>query len=63
MGFDGKGLDINGQGMTNPIQAEERPCYAGFRYVNGKWEVKKWSKTDGSMEASRIELKPLVLQK
>ena len=32
MGYDGKGLGISGQGMTNPIQAEERPHYAGLGY-------------------------------
>jgi hypothetical protein len=32
MGFYGKGISINGQGMTNPIQDEERPCYVGLGY-------------------------------
>ena len=26
-GYDGKGLGINGQGMTNPIEVVERLCY------------------------------------
>jgi hypothetical protein len=38
MGYDGKGLGINGQGMTNPIQAEERPRYAGLKYGQEKME-------------------------
>ncbi|KAH9308240.1 hypothetical protein KI387_036151, partial [Taxus chinensis] len=27
MGFDGRGLGKNGQGITNPIQVEDRPRF------------------------------------
>jgi hypothetical protein len=62
MGFDGKGLGINGQGMTNPIQVEEIPHYAGLGYVSGKGEVGECSKTIEEREA-REDPKPLALQK
>jgi hypothetical protein len=45
MGYDGKGLGINGQGMTNPIQAERRPHYARLGYVQeGDGECSKIAK-------------------
>jgi len=32
MGYEGGGLDINGQGITNPIMVEERSKYMGLGY-------------------------------
>jgi len=32
MGYDGKGIGINGQGMTNPIQAKIISRHAGLGY-------------------------------
>ncbi|KAH9291506.1 hypothetical protein KI387_043305, partial [Taxus chinensis] len=45
MGFDGKCLGINGQGITNPIQVEERPRYARLGYDSGKRKIGESSKT------------------
>ncbi len=33
MGYEGKGLGINGQGIVNPIKVEELPRQAGLGYV------------------------------
>ena len=33
MGYEGKGLGINGQGIVNPIKAEELPRQTGLGYV------------------------------
>jgi hypothetical protein len=33
MGYEGKGLGINGQGILNPIKVEELPHQAGLGYV------------------------------
>ena len=60
MGFDRKGLDINGQGMINTIYVEEIPHYVGLGY--GKGENGGSSKTIEAREASSEESKPLVLQ-
>jgi len=39
MGYEGKGLGINGQGIVNPIKVEELPCQAGLGYVRKEvWE-------------------------
>jgi hypothetical protein len=54
MGYDGKGLGINGQGMTNPIQVEGRPHYAGLGY--GKEGDGECSKTTEVREASNEEV-------
>lgn len=32
MGYEGGGLGINGQGITNPIIVKERPRYQGLGY-------------------------------
>jgi hypothetical protein len=57
MGYDGKGLGINGQGMANPIEVVEIPRYAGLGY--GKGEVEECSKVVEARNASREESKPL----
>lgn len=33
MGYQGKGLNINGQGIVNPIRVGELPCNVGLGYV------------------------------
>ena len=33
MGYEGKGLDINGQRIVNPIKVEELPDQVGLGYV------------------------------
>jgi len=33
MGYEGKGLGVNGQGIVNPIKVEELPHQAGLGYV------------------------------
>ena len=33
MGYEGKGLGVNGQGIVNPIKVEELPRQAGLGYV------------------------------
>lgn len=33
MGYEGKGLGINGQGIVNHIKVEELPCQVGLGYV------------------------------
>lgn len=33
MGYQGKGLRINGQSIVNPIKVKELPHYVGFGYV------------------------------
>ena len=33
MGYEGKGLGINGQGIVNPIKVEELPRQTGLGYV------------------------------
>lgn len=43
MGYQGKGLGINGQAIVNPINVEEFPHYEELRYV--KKEVGEFSKT------------------
>jgi tuftelin-interacting protein 11 len=32
MGYEGKGLGNKGQGIINPIEVVERPCYLGLGY-------------------------------
>ena len=39
MGYEGKGLGINGQGIVNPIKVEKLPRQAGLGYVRKEfWE-------------------------
>jgi len=42
MGYEGGGLNINGQGITNPIMVEERPKYMGLGY--GRRDFGEYSK-------------------
>ena len=38
MGYEGKGLGVNGQGIVNPIKVEELPHQVGLGYVKkGSW--------------------------
>lgn len=48
MGYQGKGLDINGQGIMNPIKLEGLPHYAGLGYV--RKEVGECSKTTNDQQ-------------
>jgi len=43
MGYQGKGLNINGQGIVNPIKVDESPHYIGLGCV--RKEVGEFSKT------------------
>ena len=43
MGYEGKGLGVNGRGIINPTEVVEQPRYAGLGY--GKDEVGECSKT------------------
>ncbi len=36
IGYEGKGLGINGQGIVNPIKVEELPHQAGLGYVRNE---------------------------
>jgi hypothetical protein len=61
MGYEGKGLGIEGQGIVNPIKVVERPRYLGLGY--GKVEIgsssKMGSKTSEANNASNGQLKSL----
>jgi hypothetical protein len=54
MGYEGKGLGNKGQGIVNPIEVVEIPCYLGLGY--GKEEIgassKMGSKTSEASDAS-----------
>jgi tuftelin-interacting protein 11 len=54
MGYEGKGLGIEGQGIVNPIEVMEIPRYLGLGY--GKEEIgassKMGSKTSEASDAS-----------
>jgi hypothetical protein len=50
MGYEGKGLGSKGQGIVNPIEVVERPCYLGLGY--GEEEIGKFSKTLEASDAS-----------
>jgi hypothetical protein len=61
MGYEGKGLGIEGQGIVNPIEVVERPRYLGLGY--GEVEIgassKMGSKTSEASNASNGQLKSL----
>ena len=61
MGYEGKGLGIEDQGIVNPIEVVERPRYLGLRY--GEVEIgassKMGSKTSEACNASHGQLKSL----
>lgn len=53
MGYQGKGLSINGQGIVNPIKVEELPRYAGLGYV--RKDVGEFSKTTCEKPTKDVE--------
>jgi hypothetical protein len=61
MGYEGKGLGIEGQGIVNPIEVVEIPRYLGLGY--GEEEIgassKMGSKTSEASNASNGQLKSL----
>jgi G patch domain-containing protein 2 len=54
MGYEGKGLGIEGQGIVNPIEVVERPQYLGLGYgeVDLGSSSKMGSKTSKASNAS-----------
>jgi len=36
MGYDGRGLGVNGKGIISPIKVKERPRYEGLGYGHGE---------------------------
>jgi hypothetical protein len=57
MGYEGKGLGIEGQGIVNPIVVVERPHYLGLGY--GEEEIGTFFKTSEATNASNGQLKSL----
>jgi hypothetical protein len=57
MGYEGKGLGIEGQGIVNPIEVVEIPHYLGLGY--GKEDIGTFSKTLEASNASNGQLKSL----
>ena len=53
MGYKGGGIEANGQGIMNPIEAVEIPQYAGLGYV--RKEVGECSKNTEARESSSDE--------
>lgn len=39
MGYEGKRLGVNGQGIVNPIQVVELPQYVGLGYVKEEYGI------------------------
>jgi hypothetical protein len=39
MGYEGKGLGIEGQGIVNPIEVVEIPRYLRLGYPSGAWSI------------------------
>jgi len=61
MGYQGKGLDINGQGIINPFQVEELPQHTGLGY--DRKEVGECAKTTSEPSMTDDESPSLVLSK
>ena len=61
MGYEGKGLGINGQGIVNPIKVEELPHHAGLVYV--RKEVRECANTADEPPTIDDEKPSLVLYK
>jgi len=55
MGFDGKYLGINGQGMTNPIQVEEIPRCTSLGY-----EKKMLENSPGQLKQKKLQEQSLI---
>lgn len=54
MGYQGKGLGIKGEGIINPIKAEEFPCRAGLGYA--KKEMGESSNTTSNQKTTDDEI-------
>ena len=54
MDYEGGGLNINGQGITNPIMVEERPKYQGLGY--GQRVFGEYSKHFEAHQSSEDEM-------
>jgi len=61
MGYEGKGLGINGQGIVNPIKLEELPHQAGLGYV--RKEVGECAETTSEPPTTDDERPSSVLSK
>jgi hypothetical protein len=61
MGYEGRGLGIEGQGIVNPIEVVERTRYLGLGYgeVDIGASSKMGSKTSEANNASNGQLKTL----
>ncbi|KAH9314353.1 hypothetical protein KI387_022980 [Taxus chinensis] len=64
MGFDGRGLGKNGQGIVNPIQVKDHPHFVGLGFPSAGMDIGDCSKNaDGRQASESKENTPLVLQK
>ena len=61
MGYEGKGLGFNGQGIVNPIKVEELAHQIGFGYV--RKEVGEFAKTASKPPTTDDERPSSILSK
>jgi len=61
MGYEGKGLGVNGQGNVNPIKVEELPCRTRLGFV--RKEVGECAETTSKPPTTDDEKPSLVLSK
>jgi len=61
MGYEGKGLGVNGHGIINPIKVEELPHQTGLGYV--RKEVGECTKTTNEPPTIDVEKPSLILSK
>ena len=59
MGYEGKGLGINGQGIVNPIKVEELPCQTRLGYV--RKEIGECTRIDNEPPTTNDEKPSSVL--